>query len=193
MAYCTNTEVKTEIGGISGSGDDTFITSLIVRAQQWIDTYADRTFEASANSDRTFDAFDDVEGLTLNLDEDLATINTITNGDASTVTTTEYVTEPRNDTPYYAIKLLRSASVVWLPEDDGDNENAITISGKWAFSTSPPEDVKGACIKLSAFYYRSRDAGPDQDRTIIADGIVIAPGRIPREVVEALRPYRRIV
>lgn len=192
MAYCTDAEVKTRIGGIKGQSDDALIEALITEAQAWIDAHTNRTFEASADTTRTFDAFADVGGLTLFLDRDLAAITSVTNGDGTTVTSGQYVTEPRNDTPYYGLTLLRSSALTWLQEDDGDNEDAIAIVGKWAYSTEAPNDIKRACIQLAAFFYRSRDAGPDQDRTIIVDGMVITPGRIPREVTELLRPYRRL-
>ncbi|MFQ5433841.1 MAG: hypothetical protein ACE5FD_03105 [Anaerolineae bacterium] len=191
MAYCTNSEVKAHIGNISGIGDDELIIDIITYAQAFIDRYTHRTFAAGSDTSRTFDSVRDVAGLTLLFDEDLAAITSVINGDGTTVTSSEYVTEPRNavDIPYYGLTLLRSAGINWLAQDDGDNENAITVTGKWAWSTTPPDDVKHACIELSAYIYKSRDAGPDQDRAIVAEGIFVAPSAIPNRIKEILRPY----
>lgn len=190
MAYCTTANVKAYLG-ISGSGDDTLIDSLVIRAQQVIDTYCNRTFEAAENSNRYFDAYADVESKTLYLDADLCSINSITNGDGVTVTTSEYVTEPRNDAPFYAITLKPSSAKSWEPNSDGDSENAITISGKWAWSAAAPADIVQACVRLTAFMYRQKDAQMT-DVQVLDGGVSVTPLAIPNDVKAILTPYRRL-
>lgn len=190
MAYCTNSDVKIYLG-ISGSGDDTLLTSLCTRAQAMVDRYCNRTFEASSNTDRKFDAVRDTVLGVLFLNEDLASINTITNGDATTVTSGQYVTEPRAVTPYYAIRLLASANIAWTYTTDP--ENAITINGKWAYSTSAPADVVHATIRWAAYLYRQKDASTF-DTTASPDlGVITVPQGIPADVEKLLAPYRKIV
>ena len=102
MAYATAAQVKTYLD-ISGAGDDTLIGDLIDRAQQMIDNeFGGIVFEASTNTERTFDSSRDTEGGMLYLDYPLISINSITNGDSDVLTTSEYTTEPRNRAPYYA-------------------------------------------------------------------------------------------
>ena len=129
MAYTDTASTKLLLG-LSGSGDDALLSTLITAAQAAIDLHFLRTFEASANTTRHFDASRDVSGRRLNLDRDLCAVNSVTNGDGTTVTTAQYTLLPRNDTPYYAIQLLSSAGISWTYEDDP--EGAIAISGKWA-------------------------------------------------------------
>ena len=192
MAYCLAADVKTYLG-ISGAGDDTLITALISRAQKAIDTYTQRTFEASADTERTFDTSRDVDGPTLYLDEDLCAITTITNGDGTEVTATEYTTEPRNRTPYYAIRLLSSANVFWMQSTTTyDPEDAITVEGRWAFSTTAPADVVHACIRLAAYYYRQKDAQVFDTTATPELGIITVPQGIPRDVELLLTPYRKL-
>ena len=187
MAYTTAAAVKTYLG-ISGTGDDTLLGTLVARAQAAIDRYCNRTFEASAASIRYFDALGPhIDGPVLYLDRDLCAITSVTNGDGATVTA--YVTLPRNDTPYYALKLKTTAGVLWTYSTDW--EKAIAINGKWSFSESAPADIVQAADRLTAFYYRQKDA-PLQDVTAIEAGVVIKPLAFPDDVRALLAPYRRV-
>lgn len=194
MAYASLADLKTYLasGGWSGgTGDDTLLTDLLARAQAIIDRETGRTFEASADSTRKFDAVRDVDGPTLYLDEDLAQITSVTNGDGVAVASTNYVAEPRNRTPSYALRLLGSSSVAWTYDDDP--ENAISIAGRWAYSVSAPDDIKHATIRLAAWLYRQRsDAAKDDDRPILANGVWIMPSRLPQDVASTLAEYRKV-
>jgi hypothetical protein len=194
MAYCTAAEVKT-YGGVSGSGDDTLIGDLIDRAQKVIEVYTDRVFEASSDTTRTFTVGEDTDGRTLWFDEDCAAITTITNkADASTtedVATTEYVTLPHNRTPYYGVRLLSSSSIAW--DYDSAPENGITVTGKWAYSTTAPNDIKHACIRLSAYYYRQKDAQVFDVVAVPDAGIITIPQGIPADVKLILNPYVKAI
>jgi hypothetical protein len=194
MAYTTTALVKTYLG-ISTSTDDTLIGTLIVRAQAMVDSYTGRTFEASANSTNYFNAKSDVYGRTLYFSEGLeaATISTVTNGDSTTLTAnTDYVTVPANKTPYYGLTVLESSSKLWTSTSAGDNERAISISAKWAYSTSAPDDIAAATIRLTAFLYRQRESNADLDRAVsVGDGMVLLPGRLPADIAAILEPYRR--
>lgn len=193
MAYATAAQLKTYLG-ITSSGDDSLLSDLIDRAQAIIEQYTRRTFEAAADSTRYFDAAEDVDGATLLLDEDLCAITSIINGDGVAVASGEYVTEPRNETPYYAIRLLSSSNKAWEYTDDGDPENAISITGRWAYSTTPPNDIVHATIRLAAFLYRQKESNADIDRPITtADGGMILPSAIPADVRALLDRYRKLV
>lgn len=189
MAYTTAANVKTYLA-IDGSGDDALIGTLIAAAQAAIDSYCRRTFEASTDTTRTFDALRDVERYVLFLDEDLAAITTVTNGDGVEVASDEYTTQPRNRTPYYALKILSSSAKTW--DFDDDHEDAISIEGRWAYSTTAPDDIAQAATELAAFLYRRKDAAIT-DITAIEAGVVIQPQSIPGTVRALLNPYRRTI
>jgi len=92
MSYCTVTDVKTYLNTTT-AGDDLLIGDLIDSAQEAIDNYTHRTFEASADTTHYFDDDNlDGDGDTLILDGDLCAITSITNGDGDTVTTSDYKT-----------------------------------------------------------------------------------------------------
>jgi len=177
--------------------DETRWTALIARSTAIIETYTGRKFEATAatgTSDsyqaRYFDALLDVDGRILYLDKDICEIGTVTNGNAVAVSDTEYVTEPRNDTPYYAIKILTSANKDWTYTND--YENAIQVSGIWAYSKTPPDDIKHVCLRLTKWLEDQRKTDVDLDRPVLAgEGSVILPMRLPSDVLSVLNFYKK--
>ena len=191
MAYCGVEELK-EYLGVTGATDDAMLLTLLAAAQRTIDSYCARTFEATADTVRTFDSQRDVDGYTLTVDSDLCAITSIVNGDGTTISNSHYVTEPRNETPYYAIRLKASAGKVWTSTVSGDSENAISITGKWAYSTSAPGDIAHVCKRLAAYIYRQKDNAGDLDRAVIAGNSTILPAQIPSDIRLMLAPYRRL-
>ncbi len=191
MGYATLSEIKDYLG-ISSSADDGLLGDMLERAQGIIEAATGRVFEAASNTTRSFDALADVVGGVLYLDEDLAAVTTITNGDegATTISSNQYVTEPRNQTPYYAIRLLDSSNLSWQFTDDP--EDAISISGKWAYSESAPADIVQATLRLAAFLYRQKESNADVDRTMqLADGSIVLPSGLPRDVLAIIYRYKR--
>lgn len=192
MAYAALTDLRAYLKLATGdTGDDTLLTALLARAQAAIDAYCMRTFEASTNTSKYLDAVADVQGRTLLIPRslDLCSINTITNGDGTTVSSDDYVTEPRNAGPYWGITLKASSGLSWTYTDDP--ENAITISGKWAYSASAPADVVQATIRLAAYMYRQKDAGTYDVTAFPEAGVMTIPQGVPRDVLRLLAPYVR--
>jgi len=189
MAYCTNTQVKTYLN-VTSTSDDTLITTLIARAQAVIDTHTKRTFESSTDT-REFTVGVDTEGRVLFFDEDIITITTVTsNADSTsstTISSTEYITKPRNRTPYYGIEIKKSVNKDWTFENDP--ESGITVAGDWAYSTAPPDDIVHACIRLSSYYYRQKDSQVFADVGIEDAGQITVPLSIPEDVRAVLLPY----
>ena len=193
MAYATLSELRAYLKlGTSETGDDTLLTDLLTRAQAYIDSpqCCNRTFEASADTTRYFDATRAVDGLTLRLDYDLATTpTTVTNGDGTTIASTYYVLEPRNIAPYFQIRLKATSGIVWSYGDDPDNPIAVT--GKFAYSVTAPTAIKQATLVLAAWFYRQRGANADVDRSVMADGMVIMPTSLPKVFWDLVGGYKR--
>jgi len=193
MSYCTVGDIKTYLD-ISEYGDDVLLASCIERAQAVIDRHTSRTFEASADATKYLDALEDVDGRTLYVRSvgDLCAITSVTNGDGTVLAATDYVTQPRSLTPYYAIRLLASSGHTWTYVTDP--ENAITVVGKWAYSTSAPADIEQACVRLAVVFYRQKDTTAEIDRPLLAgDGTIVMPQTMPSDVRSLLKPYRRIL
>lgn len=192
MAITDAEEVRTLLD-ISSPSEDGLLESLITNAEAHVKTQTGRQFEAASDT-RYYDPTDPtvVGGPYLYLDEDLVSVTTLTNGDSDVLTvTTEYILMPVNDgPPYDTVRLVTSGGIIWTYETD--HETAISLLGSWGYQASVPADIKYAVQLLTAFYYRSRQAGPDADRTIFADGTVIAPAQAPLIVAELIAPYRKL-
>ena len=176
----------------------TYLGVLCASAQAIIDAHCHRSFGSAAASDmvaatRTFDAYADVDDMTLWLDEDLygtASDITITNGDATTVASSDYVFEPRNTQPKFGIKLKASSGLAWQWPTNGDPEDAISILGYWTYAMTTPADIKQATMRLAHHLYKQRETDSTLDRPLLTpSGHTIMPGKLPNDVITLLGPY----
>lgn len=191
MAYTDATRLKLYLG-ISETNDDTLLGYLIDAAQAAIDSYCRQSFEATVDSTRYFDGVENVRGRTLYLDAPLCAVTTVTNGDGNTISSSYYVKEPRNTTPWYALTLKANAGLAWTYTSTP--ENAISIVGRWAYSVEAPDDIVQVCTRLAAYLYRQRTNASDLDRAIaIGNNAMLLPTELPRDIKTLLAPYRRLV
>lgn len=190
VSYATLAELKTYLG-ISTTTDDTLLDDILVRTKAAIDAYTGRVFLASADTTHYLDACADVDGRTLLLRGDCCAITTVTNGDTTVISSSYYVTEPRNSvTPYYAITLKSSAPYAWTYSTEP--ENAISVLGRWAYSTTPPGDIVQACLAWAKQEYRGKDSQTIEAAYAEQGLVTVQPG-IPKEVRTKLAKYVRPV
>jgi len=197
MAYCAATDIVDYGNFPATDSAPAILTALCTRAQAIIDGYCGRTFEETS-SDGTaryfsFDEDVDDDGVTLWLDRDLYSITSILVG-TDTVASTNYTTIPRTDKPFYGIRLKDNSTNSWdVYTSDGDWENAITVTGKWAYSTSAPADIVHAAVRLAYYLYKQRETDADLDRPLLTnDGVTIMPTRLPADVMQMLNRYKRM-
>lgn len=177
--------------GLQEQTDSDLLQWAIEAAQKYIDARTGRTFEASADTTRYFDAEMDVDGNMLNLDSDLCAITMVTNGDGVIVSPSQYVTNPRNKAPYYSLQLRGGSGVYWSHANNGDPINAISITGRWAYSVVAPYDIAQAALRLARWFYQQKDNAGDADRALVVGNSTILPSRIPADAVELIDPYVR--
>jgi maltoporin len=197
MAYITATDLKNYMK-ISGNSDDTQLALFADRAQHVVDSYTHRVFEwAGAGTVKKFTPTSYLDGgdlydmytLSLGLNE-FFELTSITNGDGVAISTSDVVLLPQNIAPKYAIRIKSSANRTWTYTTT--IEESVSITAKWSYSATPPADIVQAALRIGAYLYRQRDGTPDSDRPIVsADGVVLSAPRIPSDVLELLRPYRR--
>lgn len=199
MAYVTAAELRTWTGTDS-TADNTFDTNVIIATVQALiegpgPHGLNRKFEANA-SNRVFDVLsvDDggpIDGSTLILDEDLASISSITNGDGTVVSSDDYVTVPRNAVadgePIREIKLKTSAGISWTYTTDW--EGAITVNGPWAYSATPPDNIKTATLMLCKWLMTHPEIA--QIGLAGVSAVVMEQG-FPKAVESILQGYRRL-
>lgn len=196
MAYITAADLRSYIGATSSS-DDTQLGYAATRAQSMVETYTNRIFECNADTTRYYNALDyryggnvDAMNNTLMLDYDLCQLTTIVNGNGQTIPNNVTVLLPTNYTPSYAIKIQMNTSYIWTYT--GTPDISIAITGRFAYSITPPSDIVAACLRLGSFIYRAREGTPDSDRAILSsDGVILQAPRIPTDVQQTLEPYRK--
>lgn len=197
MAYITATDLKNYMK-ISGNSDDTQLALFADRAQHVVESYTHRVFEwADGGTVKKFtptsylDGGDLLDIYTLSMGmHEFYELTSITNGDGTAVSLSDVVTIPGNLTPKYAIRLKSNVNIRWTYT--GAVEEAISVTAKWAYSATASADIVQAALRIGAYLYRQRDGTPDSDRPIVsADGVVLSAPKIPSDVLELLRPYRR--
>lgn len=185
MAYVTLEEAKTYLG-IATDADDGLLTTLLGAAQATVERYCDRVFEAPADETRKFDCmYPVVIGWDLFLDRDLCYVTEIVNGDGETIGSEEVIEVPQTP-PYFALRLLSSTGKVWTYETD--REQAIAITGRWAYSITPPSPVVQAVKELIGWMYRSYDRQGGSDATAFREASETLPGNVQMW----LEGYRRL-
>lgn len=195
MAYLADLVLLKAYEGIKAedNSQDDLLQHFVDTAQASIDRFCRQTFEAEEDVTRYFDAAEDVDDGLLMLDAPLCAITSVTNGDGNPVSASKYVTEPRNAAPWWGLRLKANAGIVWTYS--GAPENAIAVTGKWAYSESAPADIVQVTLRMASYLYRQRNNATDLDRAVQLSGGVILPADLPRDIQTFLvrGGYRRLV
>ena len=109
--------------------DDAVISDILDAASRFVDSKTGRTFYPRIET-RSFDI---PGGRELLVDDDLLSVITLTNGDDTTIASTEYNLFPKNDSPHSGLKLKSTSSEYWQLDTNGGDEWVIDIHGEWAY------------------------------------------------------------
>jgi len=197
--YATVDDVKTYLD-ISGTADDTLLSALIDRAQAAIERRTGRVFEAVSVSNINI-WHDNIHGTDLFFPRDACGFYTdpppvnywIGSQSGNVLPISDAVGVPLDGPPYYALRILPRATVSWYDLLYSDEQPFIGLGALWAYSTTPPDDIVHATIRLAGYYYRQRDAQV-YDVTAIPDaGVITVPAGIPADVDKLLVPYIKLI
>ncbi len=195
MAYVTVPDLLKYLGSTNttssvSTGEYETLDACVSAAQQEIDNYCRRSFEETTGT-RYYRSDDlvDLPGLggsgnVLWLGEDCLAVDALTNGDETTLTSTEYWLEPRNSSargkPYQYIRLRTGQS--WIFDTDGE----LNVAASWGYSSTPDDTIVQLTKETAAFLYRNRD-NPVFDVTANPElGIITTPKGMPAHVKVAL-------
>jgi len=187
VAYISLAEAKAYLD-VAALTDDALISDLIDEAQAWLEQETGRVFEAATES-RYYDATLDAENGELWLDKDLWSVTSITSNDGTTYTTSDYVLHPVNDRPYYMIKIRSDSTRAW--DYDDYPEKAITVTGRWGYSSSAPVDVQLAIKELVSYLYHERSSHTFDVQVMPGEGVMVVPQGFPRRALRTVQRYRR--
>ena len=193
MAY-VNTSDVTAYGDFVSSDDDDLITILVARATSIIETETGRVFEAVAST-KKFSSVENVDERTLYVtpEEFVALASDgITNGDsdAGDIGSSDLVLLPANTTPKFGIELRPTTQARLAEDTDGNHLEAISVHATWGYSTTPPNDIKQATVRLTLWLYKQRSVDMDLERPLLTgDGVTVMPARLPNDVRSILSKY----
>lgn len=171
--------------------DETLLEEAIEDATDYINRETNRVFEAETltkyfdSSVRSHERSD-----TIFINDDLLTITTLKNGDgsATVIAAGDYWLLDRNDgPPYHGIQLTDASGVVW----EWDTDGWVEITGTWGYSTTAPNDIRRACLRLSAFYFRQKDSMVFETTAIPEAGVITIPAGIERTMTKIIQKYKR--
>ena len=122
--YCTLAEVKGYIDTSStDAGDDAVIEDMVEMASRLIDRLTIRTFYARTETHY----FNYTSERSLEMDDDLLTVTTLTNGDDDEISSDDYNLLPFNRSPKHEIRLKQSSTEGWEIDTDGNTEGVISV------------------------------------------------------------------
>ena len=186
--YCTLAEYKLYSKITStDTNDDSVLEDIIEGVSRAIDTFTARTFYARTETRY----YDTPEGQDLQLDDDLLTVTTLTNGDGTVLTSQYYKLYPLNFPQKYMIRLTNTYG--WRIDPIAFQHGAISVAGTWGYSSTTPDDIKQICLyETQAEYHRRFGENMSTVATVTASGIVITPQGFAASTLQKLRPYRQI-
>jgi len=181
-AYATLDEFKAQPEITSADAvDDIYINALLERASREFDGDTQHWFYAYTQTRH----YDLPHGRELELDAPLLAVTTLTNGDDTTIPSTEYNLFPYNGPHHTAIKLKINSVYIWQQGLNADIEGVVDVAGSWGYvdrTATDPESLrvisntKTAVLALALAVYRKRyGVGAEGAATITGAGVVITP------------------
>lgn len=170
------------------ANDDTAIESIIEGVSRDIDLKTQRTFYARTETRY----YDRPSGRELELDDDLLTITTLSNGDGVAIASGDYNLIPRNDPPYSAIRLTETSTITWTLDSNGNSEFVIDVAGTWGYMATHTDDIREACLMITQSFVKRRFGDNVSGQVkITAAGVVITPQDIPSAAADIINIYKK--
>jgi hypothetical protein len=189
MTYPVLADLKSWLK-ITGDTEDDTLGVILASAVQWAESHTDRVFVAETETlniplVRPFY----LTAQSMYLGRDLVSVDTLTNGDGTEVSSDDFGLEPFSGPPYHRIYLLNG--VYWRKDDSG--RSTVTIAGDWGYSAACPDDVFVAILRIAQVNYLARrSGGMGAITTATRAGLMMAPGKIPDDAAATLERYRRL-
>lgn len=190
--YATNAQLKAYAvpKGETDAADDAEMTRILGAVSRWLDDKTGTNFYGASETHY----FDVPQGRVIKFDEWLVSVTTLTNGDGTVLTTSDYLLLPYNSTPKYGVKLRDTSNYYWAASSTGSWESVITLAGVWGYAASAPADIVQATLEISKIIYRRRmGENTSGIAQVTAAGVVITPQDVPPFVWDVIAYYKKRV
>ena len=167
--------------------DDELLEDALEDGAAYIESWTGKIFETVAETRYYRQA--SVNGLMLYLDQDLISVTTLLEGDTdqTSIPSTEYWLQPRNEgPPYRRIEIKADSEYSWNWATDG----WIEVTGSWGFCADAPNDIRRAALILAAYLYRQKDSQVWDVVAVPSEGTVTIPQGVPATVKRILAKYQ---
>lgn len=167
MSYATLADFKSYISEMTGgiqttftAAENTVLQLFLDQADAEINGYTGRHFGQGANNHTHYYTEEDIDGDTLYLDADLVSVVTLTNGDGTVISSSDYWLLPMNasitgehtfDGSYWGIRL--KSTTEWQTPTDG----RISVVGRWGYMQGAPIDVVRCAMRIAYWYWTKRN------------------------------------
>jgi len=170
------------------ANDDALIERFIEAASRRIDQITGLKFYTASVTLY----YDYPQSRTLKFGKWLTAVSSITNGDGNAIASSQYNLLPYDGPPYYGVKLLDTATTLWLPTTAGSYEKCITVAGTESYAASVPENIKQACKEIVKSSYNRR-MGKNMETTerVTSYGVIVSAVDIPNSAYQALQSYKQ--
>ncbi len=107
--------------------DDTVIEQLIMTASRRVEDLTGKLFYPRIETYY----YDLPSDNTIWFGDDLLAVNTLTNGDLTTIASTDYILLPANKYPKYGLRLRDTSSINFVSNSSGSYDQVIKVDGMW--------------------------------------------------------------
>jgi hypothetical protein len=201
MSYATLADFKSYISEMTGgiqstysAAENTVLQQFLDQADAEIESYTNRSFGQGANNHTHYYTVNDISDDTLYLDADLVSVTTLTNGDGTVISSSDYWLLPMNasvtgqngyDGSFWGIKLKSTHQ--WQTPTDG----RISLNGRWGFMQGVPVDVVRCAMRIAYWYWTKRNQTGASD--VAGEQITQQSDSYPLDVRIVLERYKRRV
>lgn len=109
--------------------DDVVIENCIVQASRRVDDICGRKFYPTVETYKYDIPYDNI----IWFGDDLLSIITFTNGDSSTIASTDFILKPVNADPKYCLQLRDTSTVTWQSDSNSSADQVISINAIWGY------------------------------------------------------------
>jgi len=133
--YITTVQFKTwQRVSSTDAPDDTVVDDIVEQAARLVDYSTGRRFFPSYETHLfNIPKVDFTDRDTIYLDDDLLSLTTLTNGDLTIISSSNYVLKSVNKPPYWAIKLRDVSTVSWEQSSTGSSDQVLSVAGVWGY------------------------------------------------------------
>lgn len=181
MGYTSLLALK-GFAGFEEDSEDKLLAGLILSATQIIENYTQRVFEIDSETEQDFSRVSTLPGESRFSGQTLYFYSELAAAGAAITDNPTVIYMPEDGPPYYGVHITDGA---WAYP-------TVTVFGYWGYSKTPPADIEIACLRLCKWLYDLKDTSSGTTAVITPEGKVLLPQGLPSDVVQLLKPYRKV-